>query len=135
MKIKTEVFSKGRINAMCEMALMGVTQCMTDRDNLEYALDYISKMLKNSGRIANPATGAEILSNFKSEPRGFVVNTLMGDMIVVTIILHDEELKRQPNLDSRGGVLCYCYNYSVDYFSELGYCFFKNEGGIYRRIS
>ena len=98
MKIKTEVFSKGRIEAMCEMALTGVTQCMTDRDNLEYALDYISKMLKNSGRIANPATGAEILSNFKYEPRGFVVNTLMGDMIVVTIILHDEELKRQPNL-------------------------------------
>lgn len=134
MKIKAEVFSKGRIEAMCEMALMGVTQCMTDRDNLEYALDYISKMLKNSGRIANPATGAEILSKFKPEPRGFVVNTLMGDMIVVTIILHDEELKRQPNLDSRDGVFCYSYNYSVDYFSELGYCFFKNEGGIYRRI-
>lgn len=134
MKIKTEVFSKGRIEAMCEMALMGVTQCMTDRDNLEYALDYIAKMLKNSGRIANPATGAEILSNFKYEPRGFVVNTLMDDMIVVTIILHDEECEVQPDLDTDGGVFCYCYNYSVDYFSELGYCFFKNESGIYRRI-
>lgn len=135
MKIKTEVFSKGRIEAMCEMALTGVTQCMTDRDNLEYALDYIAKMLKNSGRIANPATGAEILSKFKPEPRGFVVNRMtMENMIVVTIILHEKEFKTQPDLDSRHGVLCYCYNYSVDYFSELGYCFFKNEGGIYRRI-
>lgn len=134
MKIKTEVFSKNKIEAMCEMALMGVTQCMTDRDNLEYALDYIAKMLKNTGRVIEPASGAEILSNFKSEPRGFVVNTLMDDMIVVTIILHDEEYKVQPDLDTEDGVFCYCYNYSVDYFSELGYSFFEKRGGIYRRI-
>lgn len=133
MKIKTEVYSKDRIEAMCELALIGVTQCMTDRDNLEYALDYIAKMLKDTGRVVEPASGKEILSKFKSEPRGFVVNTIQG-MPIVTIILHDEECKVQPNLDDKYGVICYCYNYEVDYFSELGYCFFSKSGSVYRRI-
>ena len=44
----TEVLSKGELNAKAELALMGRVVQVIDRENMEYVLDYISKVLNLS---------------------------------------------------------------------------------------
>lgn len=45
--MRTELFSKGELNAKAEIALMGRAVNITDKDNLAYVIDYICKVVKH----------------------------------------------------------------------------------------
>lgn len=132
--MKTEVYSKGELNARAEVALMGRAVMLQDRDNLIYAMEYICKVLQAS------ITGEQILDmaekyldKEKTKPIGLVCNTIGGDMKCLTVILKDFD--GSPfQIDDEEGVLCYVYNFTAPDFSELGYCFFEKTPSGVRRI-
>lgn len=87
--MRTELFSKGELNAKAEIALMGRAVNITDKDNLAYVIDYICKVVK-----CTETSGAEILklaTQYSDEkvtrPIGLICNTIMGDMKCLTVIL------------------------------------------------
>lgn len=128
-----EILSKGDLNAKAEVALMGLTVQILDRENMEYVLDYISKVVGNT-----EMTGKEIYeeatkyTNPKdTEPVGLCCCRVLG-MPTVTIIFKDKG--KSLKLDSPNGVLCHVHNYVDSICSELGYCFFERKGPSYHRI-
>lgn len=132
--MKTELFSKGELNAKAEVALMGRAVNVQDRDNLAYMIDYICMVLKHT-----ETSGAEILKlatrycDEMTKPIGIICNTIMGDMQCLTVILKDFD--GSPfKLDSEDGVLCWVHNFTCPDFSELGYCFFEKTPSGFRRI-
>lgn len=133
--MRTELFSKGELNAKAEIALMGRAVNITDKDNLAYVIDYICKVVK-----CTETSGAEILklaTQYSDEkvtrPIGLICNTIMGDMKCLTVILKDFD--GSPfKLDSEDGVLCWVHNFTCPDCSELGYCFFEKTPSGFRRI-
>lgn len=133
--MRTELFSKGELNAKAEMALMGRAVNLQDRDNLIYVIDYICKVLKSTS-----VTGEQILElaekhlEEKTKPIGLVCNTIGGEMKCLTVILKDFDDGSHFQIDNEYGVLCYVYNFTAPDFSELGYCYFKKSPNGVRRI-
>lgn len=132
--MRTELFSKGELNAKAEVALMGRAVNVQDRDNLAYMIDYICTVLKHT-----ETSGAEILKlatrycDEMTKPIGIICNTIMGDMQCLTVILKDFD--GSPfKLDSEDGVLCYVHNFTCPDCSELGYCFFERTTSGFRRV-
>lgn len=133
--MRTEVYSKGELNARAELALMGRAINLNDRDNLIYVIDYICKVLKhtdsNGEQILDMAE--KYLDKEKTKPIGLVCNTIGCDMKCLTVVLKDFD--GSPfQIDDEYGVLCYVYNFTAPDFSELGYCFFKKTPSGVRRI-
>ena len=130
-----ELLSKGELNAKSELALMGLVVQILDKENMEYALDYIAKVLK-----CTEMTGAEIYAEAteytdpkKTEPVGLSTSTLFGgEFRVVNIIFKDKD--KTLKLDDPDGVLCHVHNFDAPDCSELGYCFFERRGSSYHRI-
>ena len=130
-----ELLSKGELNAKAELALMGRVVQILDRENMEYVLDYIAKVLN-----CTEMTGAEIYAEAtkytdpkETEPVGLSCSTLFGgEMRVVNIIFKDKG--KSLKLDDPDGVLCYVHNFDAPDLSELGYCFFERQGSTYHRI-
>lgn len=127
-------YSKGDLNAMSELALMGVCVSVSGEENLAYCLDYISKVLNT-----DYMTGKQILDEAqrytdKSEttPVGLCISTIMQEMICVAIIFKDNGVPLR--LDDPDGVLCHVHNFTAPDCSELGYCFFERRGQFYHRI-
>lgn len=133
--MRTEVYSKGELNAIAELALMGRAINLHDRDNLIYVIDYICRVLKhtdsNGEQILDMAE--KYLDKEKTKPIGLVCNTIGGDMKCLTVIFKDFD--GSPfQIDNEDGVLCYVYNFTAPDFSELGYCFFEETPSGIRRI-
>ena len=130
-----EILSKGELNAKSELALMGLVVQILDKENMEYALDYIAKVLKRT-----EMTGAEIYAEAtkytdpkETEPVGLSTSTLFGgEFRVVNIIFKDKD--KTLKLDDPDGVLCHVHNFDAPDCSELGYCFFERRGSSYHRI-
>lgn len=140
-EVLTEIKSKGDLNAQCEIALMGRLVQVTDMPNLIYCMDYLCTTLRNTGVIYEDdnVTGEyimqkamEFINPDETAPIGFVVNTIMEELVCVAIVMKD--LEKPMHIDSPDGVLCYCYTFNAPDCSELGYCYFeKTKSGI-RRI-
>ena len=133
---KRENFAKIELGALAEIAMTGVAIPMTERDNLEYMLGYIAKALGHE-----ETTGAEIYAKAtefidpeETEAAGLSCSTIMGTDLVVNVIFRDKGVPLK--LDDPDGVLCYVYNFSCEWCSELGYCFFerKENSRDYHRI-
>lgn len=141
MKIDYTKRTKDTLEAKAEVALMGRVVSVSKYDEVAYIIDYINKVLVAQGSISKPeATGEEVvkrLIDYDNKVRGLVVNTLLGYMPCITILLEDEEYDEQPPLDTDDGIFCYCFNALDDYMcSEFGCCFFeKLKDGSYHRIS
>ena len=134
-----ELLSKGELNAKAELALMGRVVQILDRENMEYVLDYIAKVLN-----CTEMTGAKIYDEAtkytdpkETEPVGLSCSTLFGgEMRVVNIIFKDKG--KSLKLDDPDGVLCHVHNFDAPDCSELGYCFFERRGKTssqYHRIA
>lgn len=134
MKVKNEYYSKGELNALAEMLMMGFVKQFTDEDNIKYVIDYVSKTLgKDITADEIYEKAYEFISDKdKTKVVGLSVNTLYGEMQCLTLIFKDEG---EPfNIEDENGVFCYCYNYTYPDCSELGYSFFKREHGKLHRI-
>lgn len=121
-------FKNGRLNAKAECAMMGQVVLALGKDNFEYMLGYIAKTLGDE-----ETTGAEIYTKAtefidpkKTEAIGLSCSTIMGTDRIVNIIFRD--IDKPFILDDPDGVLCYVYNYTDPWCSELGYCFFEKRG-------
>lgn len=134
----TEVLSKGDLKARAEMLLMGHVIQVTDEVNQKYIVDYVSRVLANVGN-SEPVKSDEIwekafefISNKeKTKVIGLSLNTIMNEMVVLTLIFKDfnEELF---DIEDPKGVFCYCYNYTYPDCSELGYSFFKQDKSTHK---
>lgn len=130
-----EILVKGELNAKAELALMGRVVQILDRENMEYVLNYISKVLN-----CTEMTGAEIYDEAtkytnpdETEPVGLSCSTLFGgEFRVVNIIFKDKG--KSLKLDDPDGVLCHVHNFDAPDCSELGYCFFERIYNSYHRI-
>lgn len=131
-----ELLSKGELNAKAELALMGRVVQILDRENMEYVLDYIAKVLN-----CTEMTGKEIYDEAtkytdpkETEPVGLSTSTLFGgEMRVVNIVFKDRG--KSLKLDDLDGVFCHVHNFDAPDCSELGYCFFERNGNSYHRIA
>ena len=139
-EVTTELTSKGELNAKCEIALMGRLVQVVDMPNLVYCMDYLCNTFRNTGVICDEETTGEYIMKKATEfinpdetvPVGFIVNTIMGELVCVAIVMKD--LGEPMQIDSEDGILCYVYTFNAPDCSELGYCFFeKTKSGI-RRI-
>lgn len=133
----TEVLSKGELNARAEMLLMGHVIQVTDEVNQKYIVDYVSRVLANVGN-SEPVKSDEIweeafefISNKeKTKVIGISLNTIMNEMVVLTLIFKDTG--EIFDIEDPNGVLCYCYNYTYPDCSELGYCFFEQDKSTHK---
>lgn len=136
MKVKNESYSKGELNAKAELLMMGFVQQITDINNIRYIIDYVSKVLHES------ITADEVIENAykyisnkdKIHIVGLSINTIMEEMICLTLILKDDE-DELFNIEDPDGVFCYCYNYTYPDCSELGYSYFRRDNGKLHRIA
>lgn len=133
--MRTEVYSKGELKAIAELALMGLTINLQDRDNLIYVIDYICKVLKHTDSTGEQILekAEEYLDKEKTKPIGLVCNIIGGEMKCLTVVLKDFD-GSNFQIDNEYGVLCYVYNFTAPDFSELGYCFFEKTPSGARRI-
>lgn len=130
-----EILSKGELNAKAEIALMGITVQVLDRENMEYVLDYIAKVLN-----CTEMTGEEIYDEAvqyvdleETVPVGLSCSTLFGgEFRVVNIIFKDKG--KALRMTDPDGVLCHVHNFDAPDCSELGYAFFERKGSSYHRI-
>ena len=128
-------FKNDRLNARAECAMMGMVVQAFNKDDLEYMLGYIAKALGDE-----ETTGAEIYAKAtefidpkKTEAIYLSCSTIMGTDRVVNIVFKDTD--KPFILDDPDGVLCYVYNFTDPWCSELGYCFFERRGlAGYHRI-
>lgn len=133
----TEVLSKGDLNARAEMLLNGHVIQVTDEVNQKYIVDYVSRVLANVGN-SEPVKSDEIwekafefISNKeKTKVIGLSLNTIMNEMVVLTLIFKDEG--EVFDIEDENGVFCYCYNYTYSDCSELGYCFFEYDKSTHK---
>lgn len=136
MKVKNESYSKGELNAKAELLMMGFVQQITNINNIRYIIDYVSKVLHES------ITADEVIENAykyisnkdKIHIVGLSINTIMEEMICLTLILKDDE-DGLFNIEDPDGVFCYCYNYTYPDYSELGYSYFRRDNGKLHRIA
>ena len=134
-----EILGKGNIELRAELALQGIVIQLLDKENMEYALDYIAKAIN-----CTEMTGAEIYAEAtkyidpkETEPVGLSCSTLFGgEMRVVNIIFKDKG--KSLKLDDPNGVICHVHNFDAPDCSELGYCFFERRSKTssqYHRIA
>lgn len=135
---RTEIYTKDELEAKAELALMGYVTPVRDKDNIICILDYIAKIVGLKFEVS--MTGEEIYkqatqySEEKTYVCGISCTTLLG-MPCVNLIMKDEG-DTHFRLDSREGVLTYVFNFcGPDDLSELGYCFFKKFGPVFKRIA
>ena len=133
-------FKNGKWNADAEVAMMGVVINVADDEHVEYMTAYVLNMLKNvdNGELEGKEPtelAKEVLNNAYEYNSGdakithFSVNAM--DDTVMLAFVRDEEMDK---VDDENGALCYVHNVFFPFFSELGYCFFKNKNGVMRRI-
>jgi hypothetical protein len=60
--------------------------------------------------------------------------TAIEDMFLLAICMTTDEDEKVEPLDSQYGAFAYVHNFTVDYFSELGYVFFEKTFMGYKRI-
>lgn len=122
---------KKELATRCEMALMGFTQSIT-KEELKDVIPYIASAM---GVKCNTQEVIDTLFKYcgKLTPKHFVMNTIMGEMMCLTVTLDDGETPYV--LDSEDGILSTTYNFTYPDCSEMGYTFFENNGGTYRRIA
>ena len=128
-------FKNGRLNAKAECAMMGQVTLALGKDNFEYMLGYIAKTLgyEETTGAEIYAKATEFINPKETEAIGLSCSTIMGTDRVVNIIFRD--IDKPFILDDPDGVLCYVYNYTDPWCSELGYCFFERQGlAGYHRI-
>ena len=137
MKKAEQKLTKGRLCALCEVAMMqGNVMPITRKDNLEECVDYILKVITNG----EPTESAkEILAELDSvkEFHGFCVNTLSigGErMNMITFLTETEEDNGKYNVTDPHGAFCYVYNVTAPFCSEWGYSTFESrpDGTIHR---
>lgn len=130
-----EILSKGELNAKAELALMGRVVQLLDRENMEYVLDYIGKVL-NCTEMTGEAIyeeATQYTDSKKTMPVGLSCSTLFnGEFRVVNIIFKDKG--KSLKMDDPDGVLCHVHNFDAPDCSELGYCFFERVGSTFHRI-
>ena len=133
---KTEVYSRGDLNAKCELALM-TGQCVSvrDVDNVRYCFEYIAKVVGSTTTTADEfwEMMTQYLDKDKTYPVGFCMNKVFG-MTCMTIILHDKG-EVNHSLDHEDGQFCYVYNFDAPDCSELGYSYFERRGNRYFRVA
>lgn len=124
---------KGQLNAKAELALMGRVVFMRSREDFEYVLDYIAKVLhcEQSGHDIYE-NAVKHLDPKKTYPIGLSCSTIGGEFKVATLIMKD--VGESVELDRQDGVFCYCYNFTRPDFSELGYSYFEKQGSTYHRV-
>lgn len=121
-----------------EVALMGHVIEVSDDTELRNIINYIAQVVNDNEEC--PAeeilTEAFQYTNTKKYRVSHIsVNTLLGDMVVLTLILSTTTRKTPVKLDSFSGVFSYCYNFTAPFCSELGYTFYeKRPNGTYHRI-
>ena len=139
MLLRNECYSKGELNARAEMLLQGHVINHSDMDNIKYIIDYVSKVLNNSVKSEEIIENAFKYINKKDKTHivGLSLNTIMSEIVVLTLILRDENETHEDmfDIEDENGVFCYCYNYTYPDCSELGYSYFKRENGKLHRIA
>lgn len=127
--------NKAELNGKAELAMLGAAIPVTQKENVIYILDYIAKALgyEETTGAEIYAKATEFIDSKRTEIIGLSCSTIMGTDKVVNIIFKDNDNK-PFQLDDPDGVLCYVYNFSCEWCSELGYCFFEKRGRSYYRI-
>ena len=126
-------YSKGELNAKSEVAMMGLVTSVTEKDDVIYMLNYISKV------IDGEAQGIEIYkkaTEFINKDETFIVGISccrIYEDVCICIIFKDK-LNDTFKIDDPDGTLVYTYNMSCPYCSELGYSFYGRKGTSYHRI-
>lgn len=121
---------KKELATKCEMALMGFTQPVT-KEELKEAIPYIASAIGvkcDTDEVMNT-----LFKYTESTPKHFVMNTIMGEMMCLTVTLDDGETPYV--IDSDEGVLSTVYNFTYPDCSEMGYSFFANRAGGIKRIA
>lgn len=122
----------GELNAKAEAMLMGLIVNVKPEE-VEYITRYIVKVLVNCNRLHGDVDELTrlymnmVTQYHKNTVEYMCINVVM-DMIQITYVF-----KSRGKLDTKGGKLAYVVNTSVDYFSELTYCFFYMKDGRYHR--
>lgn len=133
----TEIYTKGELNAKAELAMMGVVTPIRDKDNIVYMIDYINKTLgltdMSGEEIYDEAT--RYTDDKETMIIGLSCSTILGGECRVLNVLMKDIKDTKFKLDTDDGVLCHVHNYDWPDCSELGYCFFKKNGNLYRRYA
>ena len=139
----------GENSARCEIAMMGRVVEVKDQKDVQGMTEYIIKVLKGEEYLEE-FTDDVLKNNInkygENNVKYLVVNKVEG-MTCITYLLEstttdeeDEEYYPAPFTEDYGTgypcAFCYTLNLDVDYFSELGDCFFmKASDGYFRRVS
>lgn len=119
-----------------EVAMMGTTIVVENNEHLKFMVDYIRKVLRNSGLVSDIAPAETIIEavnkyNENNVPVShFVVNTSAFGVLLTFV--RDDEME---SITQEDGVLGYVYNLTYPDCSELGIVYFGNERGFIRRIA
>lgn len=114
----------------CEMALMGITQPITKAE-LELAIPYIASAI--GVECDTKEVMHQLFKYTESTPKHFVMNTIMGEMMCLTVTLDDGETPYC--LDDEDGVISTVYNFTYPDCSEMGYTYFAKRDGVFKRIA
>lgn len=129
--------NKPELNAKAEMALMGATVVCDNNAQADYILNYIFNVLDHKDTTPEKVI-EEAFKYSKGDVkriRHLVVNTLVDGQVCIamTLTTSKEEEKYYKLVDPQG-TFAYVYNLTTPIFSELGYCFFKDVGGLVKRV-
>lgn len=121
---------KKELATKCEMALMGYTQPIT-KDELKEAIPYIASAI--GVKCDTDEVMSQLFKYTESTPKHFVMNTIMGEMMCLTVTLDDGETPYR--LDDEQGVISTVYNFTYPDCSEMGYSYFAKRDGVFKRIA
>lgn len=125
-----EKIMKKELATRCELALMGMAQPIS-KEELNEVIPYIASAI--GVKCDTDEVIDRMFQYTKATPRHFVMNTIMGEMMCLTVTLDDGE--SDYLLEDENGVFSSVYNFTFPDCSELGYTFFKVRNGASRRIA
>lgn len=134
---------RSELATRCELALMGKVVPVKDNSEVQDITNYVLSAVGVESEDFNNVVENHINRYSKNNVKYVVCNTVEG-MRCITFLLEnateDEEYAYPAPFEEDYGskypcAFCYVLNLDVEYFSELGDCFFEmREDGYYHRV-
>lgn len=128
--------NENKLKTLAELAMMGIVVEIREKDDINFAADYIKKACGLDDAFPD-GTAYDRITKYCSDSEeteiyGISCSTVC-EMPVINILFRDKE---EPFvIDSDDGVFCYVLNMEDSYCSEYGYSFFEKKGEYYHRIA